>query len=432
MCNLVGMCSRGLADAVDAPGYLERGCCWSLGIIGCGSSLLVARLDRPEVYVSKHRCKSNAFRTFDFDGPKAFSSLNDLLGPVFEIDRRSVLQLYLLFTSFLYGYPGTRNLPIRAADSAKRQIGIRNKTYTFMADALDPNELFGHVADADGFHLPHFFAPENHGHVHIPQPFKLDEPLLEMCTGNELIDNTIQPLDFMITKFMLLELVVAIIIAVCFIGLAKSLKGGTSAKGRLWNFLEVFLLFIRDDVARPCIGKQDADKFMPFLWTIFLFVLGCNLIGMVPWMGSPTGALAVTGALAFVTFSIVVFSGSAKLGVVGFWKAQVPHMDLPGPIAVLLIPMIFVIEVLGLFIKHGVLAIRLLANMMAGHVVLAVIVGFISASAAAGAGIWGAVTLASVLGGTALSLLELFVAFLQAYIFTFLSALFIGAAVHPH
>jgi len=299
-----------------------------------------------------------------------------------------------------------------------------------MADALDPNELFSHVEDATFFHVPRFLAP--HGHIPIPQPFQLDEPLIEMNSGNELIDNTIQPLDLMLTKFMVLELVVAIIIAVCFIGLAKSLKGGSSARGRLWNILEVFLLFIRDEVARPCIGKHDADRFMPFLWTIFLFVLGCNLIGMVPWMGSPTGALAVTGALAMVTFCVVVGSGMAKLGVVGFWKAQVPHMDLPGPVAVLLIPMIFVIEVLGLFIKHGVLAIRLLANMMAGHVVLAVIVGFIGASATAGAGIWGGVTLASVLGATALSLLELFVAFLQAYIFTFLSALFIGAAVHPH
>ena len=149
-------------------------------------------------------------------------------------------------------------------------------------------------------------------------------------------------------------------------------------------------------------------------------------------MGSPTGALAVTGALALVTFSVVVGSGMAKLGVVGFWKAQVPPMDLPGPIAVVLIPLIFVIEVLGLFIKHSVLAIRLLANMMAGHVVLAAILGFIGASVAAGSVIWGSVTLASVLGGTALSMLELFVAFLQAYIFTFLSALFIGAAVHPH
>ncbi len=105
-------------------------------------------------------------------------------------------------------------------------------------------------------------------------------------------------------------------------------------------------------------------------------------------------------------------------------------MDLPPILAVLLKPMIFVIEILGLCIKHFILAMRLLANMMAGHLVLAVILAFIAASAASMA--WYAVTPASVLGAVALSLLELFVAFIQAYIFTFLSALFIGMAVHPH
>jgi F-type H+-transporting ATPase subunit a len=108
----------------------------------------------------------------------------------------------------------------------------------------------------------------------------------------------------------------------------------------------------------------------------------------------------------------------------------VPHMDLPLPLAIALKPMVFVIEVLGMFIKHGVLAIRLLANMMAGHLVLAVIMAFILAAANSVA--WYGVAPASILGATALSMLELFVAFLQAYIFTFLSALFIGMAVHPH
>jgi F-type H+-transporting ATPase subunit a len=302
-----------------------------------------------------------------------------------------------------------------------------------MPDPLDPQELFGHVEDAPFFHVPQAIAPEgSHGHWNIPQPFQLDEPLIEMYTGNELIDTTILPLDLKITKFMVLETVIAILICVFFVGLAKRLKGGVGIKGRWWNLLEVFLLYIRDEIARPCIGKQDGDKFVPFLWTIFLFVLGCNLMGMIPWMGSPTGALATTGALALTTFIVVVVAGSAKLGIVGFWKAQVPHMDLPGPIAVVLIPLIFVIEIMGLLIKHCVLAVRLLANMMAGHVVLAVILAFIGASYAAGTAIWGGVTFASVTGATALSMLELFVAFLQAYIFTFLSALFIGAAVHPH
>jgi F-type H+-transporting ATPase subunit a len=302
-----------------------------------------------------------------------------------------------------------------------------------MSDPLAPNELFAHVEDATYFHVPQALAPPgSHGHWLIPQPLQLDQPLFKMNSGIELLDKTIQPLELKITKFMVLETLIALLLCLFFIVLAQRLQGGKSARGRWWNLLEVFLLFIRDDVARPCIGKHDGDRFVPFLWTMFLFVLCCNLMGMLPWMGSPTATLAATGALALTTFLVVVGAGMAQLGFLGFWKAQVPHMDLPAAMAVVLIPLIFVIEIMGLLIKHCVLAVRLLANMMAGHVVLAVMLAFIGASYAAGTAIWSGVTLASVLGATALSLLELFVAFLQAYVFTFLSALFIGAAVHPH
>lgn len=294
---------------------------------------------------------------------------------------------------------------------------------------LDPKELFGHVEDSPGLHIPRKLTSDGTGHIELPQPLK-DKVHLQLHTKSELINNTIQPLDLKFTKFMAIELVAAILIAVFFIGLGQALKGGAIPRGRFRNMLEAMLLYFRDYVARPCIGHHDADRFVPFLWTIFFFVLACNLFGMIPWMGSPTGALATTAALATVTFCTVVGSGMAKLGAVGFWKAQVPHMDLPFVLKVLLIPMIFVIEVFGLFVKHGVLAVRLLANMMAGHVVLAVILAFIAASAQSLW--WWGVMPASVLGATALSLLELFVAFLQAYIFTFLSALFIGMAVHPH
>ena len=242
--------------------------------------------------------------------------------------------------------------------------------------------------------------------------------------------NIFEPVELKFTKFMLLELIVALLMAVVFIRLANKMSNGDRPKGRLWNLLEAMILYIRDDVARPAIGDHDADRFLPLLWTMFFFVLGCNLLGLVPWAGSATGSLATTGALAMITFATVVGAGMAKMGFLGFFKSQVPHMDLPGPLAVLLIPMIFVIEMMGLLIKHFVLAVRLLANMMAGHLVLAVIVAFIAASAGS-LTFWGVMP-ASVLGATALNLLELFVAFLQAYIFTFLSALFIGMAVHPH
>lgn len=296
---------------------------------------------------------------------------------------------------------------------------------------LDPKELFGHVEDSTEFHLPRALTPAgSHGHVSIPQPFKQDPPLFTVQTGKSLIDKTIQPLDLKITKFMVIELVAAILLCVFFIGLAKALHGGMIARGRFRNMLEAMLIYFRETVARPCIGHHDAERFVPFLWTIFFFVLACNLFGILPWMGSPTGSLAVTGALAFVTFLVVVGSGMKKLGFVGFWKAQVPHMDLSPALKVLLVPMIFAIELFGLLVKHGVLAVRLLANMMGGHVVLSVILAFIGASATSA--MWYVVAPTSVLGATALTMLELFVAFLQAYIFTFLSALFIGMAVHPH
>jgi F-type H+-transporting ATPase subunit a len=108
----------------------------------------------------------------------------------------------------------------------------------------------------------------------------------------------------------------------------------------------------------------------------------------------------------------------------------VPHLDVPKPMLVVLWPMIFLIEVLGLVIKCFVLSVRLLANMYAGHLVLAVILGFVAETASSN--LWYVVTPASVLGAFALSLLELLVAFIQAYVFTFLTALFIGMAVHPH
>jgi F-type H+-transporting ATPase subunit a len=130
-----------------------------------------------------------------------------------------------------------------------------------------------------------------------------------------------------------------------------------------------------------------------------------------------------------VTFLHVVYFGTLQSGVAGFWKSLVPHMDLPGPIAVLLLPMIWIIEAGGLLIKHGVLAIRLFANIMAGHTVLGVFLGFIALVDGA---LWGIVMPASILGQVGIGMLELFVAFLQAYVFALLASLFISAAVNPH
>jgi F-type H+-transporting ATPase subunit a len=316
-------------------------------------------------------------------------------------------------------------------------------------DPLSADELISHVQDSDSFHVPKFLTPDGSGHIYLPQPLAKvakgpsgqplsdhhGRPIYEAVwrpnTGIPIVDETIKPMDLKLTKFMVLEVVVALVMCILFIGLARRLRGGERPRGRLWNMLEVVLVYLRDNVARPAIGSHDADRFMPLIWTIFFFVLGCNLMGMLPWTGTPTGALGVTVALALVTFLAVVGSGMKKLGPIKFWKAQVPHMDLPKPIAIFLVPLIFCIEVMGLGIKHFVLAIRLWANMTGGHVVLAVLMAFIAVTAGSIV-LWIGVTPVSVLGATAVSMLELLVAFIQAYIFAFLTALFIGMAVHPH
>ena len=256
------------------------------------------------------------------------------------------------------------------------------------------------------------------GKILIPQPF------------GKLKNNYEAESGFCISKFMVLQLVVAGLLLLVFRRLAARSTGARPVRGKLWNLFEMFLMFIRDQIARPAIGEHDADRYVPLLWTMFMFVLTCNLFGMLPWVGAPTGSFSVTVALALVTFATVVIGGSKKYGVVGFWTGQVPHMDLPFVLAIFIKPMLFVIEVVGLLIKHLVLGIRLLANMVAGHLVLLAIMGI--AVKAAATSMWPAAAGVSVAGSALFSLLELFVAFLQAYVFTFLSALFIGASIHQH
>ncbi|MGY8770783.1 MAG: F0F1 ATP synthase subunit A [Pirellulales bacterium] len=257
------------------------------------------------------------------------------------------------------------------------------------------------------------------GKVLIAQPFGQLRNLYQADSG------------FCISRFMIIELFVALVISVCFIGLAKQIQGGKIARGRFWNLLDVFVGFLRKQVIEPAIG-HGAEKFVPLLWTMFFFVLGCNLLGMIPWVGAPTGSFSVTLALAFATLIIGLGAGALKFGPIGVWLNLVPGMDLPIAIAVVVKPMLLAIEILGLFIKHAVLGIRLLANMVAGHLVLLGIMGIAVDPEVATSNAWYIAFPIVILGCIAFSCLELFVAFLQAYIFTFLSSLFIGSSTHHH
>lgn len=260
---------------------------------------------------------------------------------------------------------------------------------------------------------------ELNGKIVIPQPFGSPKNLYEPGTG------------FCISKFMVLEVVVCFVIAGLFIWLADKMRQSDRPKGRLWNLLETFVEFVRNDIAKVGIGDHDYEDYLPFLWTMFFFILGCNLIGMIPWLGAPTGAFGVTIALAGLVLLATISGGVRTFGVGGFLKNQVPHMDLPWYLAPIK-GLIFLLELLSLFIKHGVLAVRLLANMVAGHLVLGAVLGIAITAAAAAFPTWLGVASISVVGAMLLSLLELMVAFLQAYVFTFLASLFIGAALHEH
>lgn len=260
------------------------------------------------------------------------------------------------------------------------------------------------------------------GKVFIPQPFATLRNAYETQSG------------FGISRYIVIEIVVAILLLITFRWLAKKVASGESPTGKLWNLLESFVEFVRNNVVVPAMGEHDADRFMPLFWTLFMFILGCNLAGMIPWVGAPTSVLATTGALALIVLGVGVVCGVRKFGVVGYLKNLSPSLGLPLYLAVIIVPIVWVIEAFSLFIKHGVLAARLLFNMVAGHLVLIGIIGigFSIEAAAMNTGMWGLVAVISVVGATLLSFLELFVAFLQAYIFTFLAALFIGNAIHHH
>lgn len=209
------------------------------------------------------------------------------------------------------------------------------------------------------------------------------------------------------------------------------------------NFLETICEFLRDFVARPNLGPH-TDHFMPYVWTVFFFILANNLLGLMPLdpitrpimkvitgnphahgvYGTPTGNIFVTATLAVTTLAMIVVNGLRTNGL-----AYVKHFFMgPFPINVLIAGL----EVIGLGAKSFALCVRLFANMVAGHVLLAVLMMFIGLAFSSGLLTGVLVSIPIVLGSVAINMLELFVAFLQAFIFTFLSCVFIGQAVNIH
>jgi F-type H+-transporting ATPase subunit a len=184
------------------------------------------------------------------------------------------------------------------------------------------------------------------------------------------------------------------------------------------NLIEPVLLFIKDELAVPNFHDK-ADRYLPFLWTIFFFILFCNLLGLIPGSATATGNLSVTAGLALVAFFAIHATGIRENGLFKYLASIVP------PVPWWLWPLLLVVEIVGLVAKPFALAVRLWANMNGGHIVIMVLMGFIFLfKSFVAAGI-------SVAAATAIYMLEIFVALLQAYVFTFLTAVFMGMAAHP-
>lgn len=221
-----------------------------------------------------------------------------------------------------------------------------------------------------------------------------------------------------ITKHVIFLWFAAIIVAFLLIYTAKSYKKSLVPKG-IANLIEMIIQFIRDEIVSPTIGEKYINTFLPFLGTVFFFILTCNLLGLLPYGATATSNISVTASLALLSFFMIQFAGMKKNGVIGYFKGLIPH-----GVPIFLLPIMFVVEILGLFTKPFALMIRLFANMTAGHVVILALIGLIFILKTP------FISPVSIMFALFIYLLELLVALIQAYIFTMLSSLFIGMAIH--
>ncbi|EGD35099.1 MULTISPECIES: F0F1 ATP synthase subunit A [unclassified Capnocytophaga] len=224
-----------------------------------------------------------------------------------------------------------------------------------------------------------------------------------------------RPLDFSITKNVVVLFLIAIFMFLAFTALARSYKKNPKAPKGFANLLETLVVFVRDDIAIPNIGGKKYERYMPYLLTVFFLILLGNLLGLVPIIsGTLTNDIVFTGTLALLTFLITTFSGNGN-----YWKHIFATPGVPMWLAPIMIP----VEVIGMLTKPFSLMIRLFANITAGHIIILSLIGLIFT--------FKTLLVSPVSVGFALfiSILELLVAFIQAYVFTLLSALFIGGAV---
>lgn len=356
----------------------------------------------------------------------------------------------LQIVSFLLVFSVVSTLNLKANDSIPTPGG-HHEEKSFNAGEM----IIDHVSDAHDWHimdigehavsipLPiilfdneglHIFMSSRFEHGHASYDgFMLSKEgefagkIVPVLEGTMEIDSSKEiPLDFSITKTVAGIFVAAILLLLIFLSIAKAYKKrqDLAPKG-LQSFLEPIILFVRDDVAKASIGKKKYEKYMPFLLTVFFFILINNALGLIPIFpagANVTGNIAVTLVLAVFTFIVTTISGNGN-----YWK-HILWPPVPHALKILMVP----IEIIGMFIKPFVLMVRLFANILAGHIVILGFISMIFIFGAMNAYMGYGVSILSVAFSLFISLLEILVAFIQAYVFTLLSALYIGMATEEH
>jgi F-type H+-transporting ATPase subunit a len=256
---------------------------------------------------------------------------------------------------------------------------------------------------------------------------KYEGKIVELNEKGEVIG---LPIDLSITKTVAGIFVSVIVLLLIFLKIGRTAKRrANQAPSGMQNLFEPIILFVRDDIAKPAIGQKRFEKFMPFLLTVFFFILINNLLGLIPvfpFGANVTGNIAVTLVLAVFTFIITTFSTNKH-----YWK-EIYNPDVPWWLK-FPVPLMPIVELTGVLTKPFVLMVRLFANMLAGHLIVTVFVSLIFIFARlfgieAGLGI----SVVSVLFSVFMLMLDILVSFVQAYVFTFLSAMYFGMASPEH
>jgi len=254
-------------------------------------------------------------------------------------------------------------------------------------------DIVHHLADARYLDVPPF------GQIHLPEIHLFG-------------------LDLSITKYTVYMWIAAALLLLLFLPMAR--RRGRVHKG-LYNAFEAMIVYVRDEIVYANLGREEGRPYVPFIATLFFFILFMNLLGLVPYGGTPTGNLAVTGVLALFSMAAIEISGVVANGPVKYAKSLVPA-GVPMYLAPIMIP----IEIIGHFAKPFALTVRLFANMTAGHVVILSMLGLIFLLEK-----WAIVPI-SIGFALFIFLLEILIAFIQAYIFAVLTAVFIQLSRHPH